>query len=133
GLSAAAKGLAPFLAGNGRMYLIASPHLSEADAEAIQNGYRAREDVISDALLRGFSPTVDAIMENRLRCLAWLIANNRLEIKIALPSLVKSQKTLSGLYHEKIGIFTDEVGNRIAFTGSPNETQGGLVNNFESI
>ena len=65
-------------------------------------------------------------------CLAWLIAEERLDIKVACPS----QFLLSGgtgLYHEKIGIFFDAEGNAVAFTGSPNETVGGLVSNFESL
>jgi superfamily II DNA or RNA helicase len=133
GLSAAAKGLASFLAGSGRMYLIASPHISQADAEAIQKGYSTREQVVTECLLRAFPPTVDDLIKNRLGCLAWLIAQNRLEIKIALPCAKGNSAALRGLYHEKIGVFVDEIGNRIAFTGSANETEGGLVNNFESI
>ena len=39
----------------------------------------------------------------------------------------------AGLYHEKIGVFYDTEGNRIAFTGSMNETDHAFYNNFESI
>lgn len=133
GLSAAAKGLAHFLAGCGKMYLVASPHLSESDAEAINTGYKAREQVIKDALIKGFAPTPDEIEKNRLACLAWLVAENRLEIKIAIPALKPDGSISRGLYHEKIGIFSDSHGNKVAFSGSPNETAGGLVDNFESI
>jgi DNA phosphorothioation system restriction enzyme len=38
-----------------------------------------------------------------------------------------------GIYHEKIGTFTDVDNNVVSFTGSQNETAGGLVTNFESI
>jgi DNA phosphorothioation system restriction enzyme len=38
-----------------------------------------------------------------------------------------------GIFHEKVGIFTDRGGNHVAFSGSSNETAGGLVENFESI
>ena len=38
-----------------------------------------------------------------------------------------------GLYHEKIGIFSDSQEHHVAFTGSSNETAGGLVENFESV
>ena len=42
-----------------------------------------------------------------------------------------------GLYHEKLGVFYDQDpasgGRRVAFSGSANETRGGLVDNFESI
>ena len=37
------------------------------------------------------------------------------------------------IYHEKIGVFLDKEENAVAFTGSPNETVGGLASNFESL
>jgi hypothetical protein len=59
--------------------------------------------------------------------LAWMIAQGHLDVKVAIP--VGS----SGIYHEKVGIITDEAGNRIAFSGSVNETAGGWLNNRESF
>jgi superfamily II DNA or RNA helicase len=132
GLSAAAKGLAAFVQTPGKMMLVASPHLDEEDCVAIAKGYEARHDVVARALLRAFEGNFDQIVKDRLACLAWLIANNRLEIKVALPKLGETGRR-RGLYHEKIGLFTDEKGNKVAFSGSPNETEGGLVDNFESI
>ena len=38
-----------------------------------------------------------------------------------------------GLFHLKIGLFTDNDGNCVAFSGSANETHGGLVSNYEAI
>jgi hypothetical protein len=94
----------------------------------------AREDVIERALLRTFNERLmascDSIAQHRLECLAWLIAEGKLDIKIACPV---SPNHLNHLYHEKIGLFMDRDGNTVAFTGSPNETAGGLVSNFESI
>jgi hypothetical protein len=55
-----------------------------------------------------------------------------LEIKLALR-VDATGKVSRGLFHEKTGIFTDANGNHIAFSGSSNETAGGLVENFESI
>ena len=37
------------------------------------------------------------------------------------------------MYHEKIGVIYDESGNKIAFTGSMNETINAFHNNYESI
>lgn len=128
GLAAAAKGLAAFIKGNGSMQLVASPFLEASDCEAMQKGYEARANVIVKSLIAGLSLGIDDVIKNRLACLAWLIANNRLEVKIAIP-----QVPAQGIYHEKIGLFQDSVGNQVAFSGSPNETAGGLVNNFESI
>jgi len=38
-----------------------------------------------------------------------------------------------GIYREKLGIFSDDHGNAVVFTGSPNDTSGGLVDNFEAM
>ena len=134
-LSIAAKGLSTFIEKEGRMRLIASPLLEKDDIEAIQKGYDARDDVIERAILRQFEKEMgdySNIVRRRLDCLAWLIAEERLDIKIAC--LFEGSDIIDiGIYHEKIGIFSDEDGNAVAFTGSPNETAGGLVSNFESL
>lgn len=130
GLSVAARGLAAFVRGDGRMYLVASPVLAPEDAEAIRRGYAARDDIITKALVRQFEFVSSSVEEDRLGCLAWLVAENRLEIKLAIPA---PPHDVTGIYHEKVGIFTDRDGSSVAFIGSPNETVGGLVSNFESI
>lgn len=136
GLALAAKGLAAFIAGGGHMHLVASPWLEPEDIEALKEGYEARHDILERAILRQFGQElldeVPAVIRHRLGCLAWLIAEERLDMKVACPS----QNLLgsgTGIYHEKIGIFFDAEGNVVAFTGSPNETAGGLVSNFESL
>ena len=136
GLALAAKGLAAFMAGAGRMHLVASPWLEPDDIEAFEKGYEARDDILERAILRQFGQELldgaPAVIRHRLGCLAWLIADERLDIKVACPThnLLGSGP---GIYHEKIGIFFDAEENLVAFTGSPNETIGGLVSNFESL
>jgi DNA phosphorothioation system restriction enzyme len=129
-LSAAAAGLPPFIHRGGRMRLVASPELSPDDADAIAAGYRARDDVIEEALLRALDTAnqPDPIKE-RLGFLAWLIAEKLLEIKIALVTADGQP----GIYHEKIGIFKDADEDKVVFQGSANESLGGLVANFESV
>ncbi len=130
GLSVAARGIAQFIRGDGRMYLVASPFFSPEDIEVIRRGYAARGDIITKALIRQLDLVSSSVEEDRLGCLAWLIAEKRLEIKIAIPS---ASKDSGGIYHEKVGVFTDATGESVAFIGSPNETVGGLVSNFESM
>lgn len=129
-LAAAARGLSAFIGHEGKMLLVASPKLEEEDIRAINEGYRRKEEVVEESLCRTLR--VDACpdpVRERLALLAWLISESRLEIKIALI------KTASGfgLYHEKLGIFTDTSGDCVVFTGSANETVGGMVSNFESV
>jgi DNA phosphorothioation system restriction enzyme len=73
-------------------------------------------------------PSSDIVAE-RLGFLAWLIADGLLDIKIA----ILDDNREVGVYHEKLGIFADAAGNVVVFTGSSNESTGGLITNFESI
>ncbi|NKE70128.1 DEAD/DEAH box helicase family protein [Candidatus Manganitrophus noduliformans] len=133
GLAIAARGLSSFIRGSGKMMLVASPYMNEDDCRAISQGYEARNDVITRALIRFFDSDMDTLVRNRLSCLAWLIANERLEIKIAVRKPQAGTPFRGGLYHEKIGIFEDSRGHKVAFSGSSNETVGGLVDNFETL
>ncbi|WP_158595130.1 DEAD/DEAH box helicase family protein [Oceanobacillus piezotolerans] len=128
-LSLAAKGIIELMNCNGKMQLIASPKLNEEDIESIQKGYAARENIVEKSLLREINNITDESSLERLNYLAWLIANNQLDIKIAMLR----DKNSFGIFHEKVGILEDRDGNHIAFTGSSNETEGGLHSNFESI
>ena len=68
-------------------------------------------------------------MLDGLGMLGRLIAEGRLDIKLAFVE----QEGRVGIYHEKIGIFRDDLGDLVGFTGSSNETYGGLMANFESV
>lgn len=135
GLALAAKGLSAFASNNGKMRLVASPLFEREDIESLRKGYLAR-DVVERAILRQIDDDVSCdpsdIVQGRLEYLAALISNNCLDVKVAFPSDIRLVRN-GALYHEKIGIFLDSVGDAVAFTGSQNETFGGLVGNFESI
>lgn len=127
-LAAAANGLPEFIEREGSMRLIASPDLSDEDVDAIQRGYEARDDVVERVLIRVLQSEQPDPVRERLGYLAWLVADGRLDIKIAIVESVEP-----GIYHEKIGVFADAEGNYVAFEGSANESRGGLVANFESL
>jgi len=124
GLALAAQGLDAFRVREGHLRLVASPQLTEEDLAAITQGLEARESVVERRLLQ-------ALREGTVRSgpleLAWLVAQRRLDVRIAMPT------TGSGIYHEKAGVLTDGDGCQVAFSGSSNETVGGLVGNFESV
>lgn len=131
GLSVAAQGITALINGDGRMRLVASPLFDADDLEAIEKGYIARGDALERSLLRQIEATADSIASDRLGYLSWLIAEGRLEVRIAVPQ-DDNGNPCRGIYHEKLGVFSDDHGDSVAFTGSPNETAGGLVDNFES-
>ena len=136
GLALAAKGLVAFVGNGGRMKLVASPLLEPSDIEAIGRGYESREQILESSVGRHLDDrTIDAlpdISRQRLECIAWLVGEGRLDIKLAVPSL-DMMGYGQNLYHEKIGVFFDKEENAVAFSGSSNETVGGLLTNFESI
>lgn len=122
------KGISGLIKNGGEIRFIVSPLLSEEDISAIQKGYDERE-IIKNCLEREIKEPKTKFEEERLNWLAHLIANNYLEIKVAFTPPSKT----SGMYHEKIGILYDTNNNRVAFTGSMNETINAFHNNYESI
>jgi hypothetical protein len=81
---AAAKALTALIRSGGRMQLVASPQLSPEDADAIAQGLKQREEIITNTLLREFENEFEQIVHDRLACLAWLLAQGLLEIRLAL-------------------------------------------------
>ncbi len=127
-LAAAAKGVSALIRVGGRMRLIASPYLSQEDADAIAQGLKQREAVITTVLLDELEQ-LDQLASDRLGYLAWLLSKELLEIKLA----VHQNPSQRGFYHEKLGIFRDADDNVVVFTGSANESASGLINNFECV
>jgi len=127
-LAVAAKGVTAFVDNGGTMQLIASPVLLPEDARAISKGYAERLKRVETAVLRELNSNEhDPIVAQRLGFLAWLVSEGLLDVKLA------TREKGQGIYHEKMGVFEDSSGNVVAFSGSPNETRGGLYDNYESI
>lgn len=124
-----ALGLKHLVDKQGRMELIVSPRLTEEDIQSIKLGYKTREEAIEQALLRDFDEPKNKTESRKLNLLANLIAEGILDIKVAF----KLNSNSAGIFHEKIGIVIDSDGNKVAFTGSMNETYSGLLQNYESI
>ena len=122
------KGISGMIKNGGKIQFIVSPLLSQEDIDAINKGYEKKK-IIGEALMREFREPENYFQEERLNWLAYLIEEGFLEIKVAFTPPNKEM----GMYHEKVGIVTDEFGNRIVFTGSLNETINAFHNNYESI
>lgn len=122
------KGICKLAYNGGKIELIASPKLSLEDIEAIQHGYEDRDAIIERTLLREVEK-VDYSSLDRFNLLAHLIADGILSIKIAFMDNGSS----IGIYHEKMGIIEDENGNKVAFSGSMNESHNAMFSNYESI
>lgn len=126
-ISVLAEGFATFISKGGYMRLIINHIVSKKDKEAINDGVMG--NVIDCADLSNFQylkSTFDEYQEQFFRCLAYMISQKRIDIRIIKP---RGQK---GIAHTKTGQFRD--GDSItAFTGSANFTINGLFNNIENI
>lgn len=126
-ISVLAEGFATFISRGGYMRLIINHIVSKKDKEAITNGVMG--NVIDCTDLSNFQylkTTFNEYQEQFFRCLAYMISQKRIDIRIIKP---KGQK---GIAHTKSGQFRD--GDSItAFTGSANFTISGLFNNIEEI
>lgn len=96
----------------------------------IKKGYDDRNQIIEKALLAQIAeePTDYYSME-RLNLLASLIADGVMDIQIAYT---EDQRGI-GMYHEKMGIIEDAVGDKIAFSGSNNESATAMSINYETM
>jgi superfamily II DNA or RNA helicase len=114
----------------GRTELICSPELSQEDIDSIALGYARKSDLVGDRLSQQIEYLLAAEETAfNTRVLATLVSVGALEIKVAVRADRK------GLYHEKIGVFSDGIGNAVSFKGSANETWSGWhqQGNFESV
>ncbi len=128
-ISYAAQALSAFVKNDGQIRLILGAFSDHADLEAVKQGYMEREisETIGVEFLSMISNVRDELFQNRFDTLCWLVAHGRLDIKVALRE--------RGMYHDKIGIITDEAGDKVVFAGSANESTHALLpsHNYESI
>ena len=123
------KGIAEMAAKGGKIQIVASPYLSNEDIEAIKKGYEDRQKIIENALMVQLKEPVDYYSLERLNLLTCLIADGILEIQVAFID----GKNEIGMYHEKMGLIEDAEGNKVAFSGSNNESVMGMLVNYEAM
>lgn len=114
----------------GKIHLICSPELAPHDIEGIASGYTTRSELVASRIIADIDHLLSQTDTSYpTRVLATLISVGALDIKVALRADRK------GIYHEKIGVFSDSMGNRVSFKGSANESWSGWHSegNFESI
>lgn len=132
-LALAARGVEGLIVNNGRMRMIVGCTLGEEDVSAIERGESLRDAVertlIKMPILSADPRTIDA-----LELVAWMVANNFLDVKLAVPcDLDRKPIRDDSIFHEKSGIIEDKTGDRLAFNGSINETEFGWTRNWESF
>jgi superfamily II DNA or RNA helicase len=104
----------------GKMKLICSPILTAGDAITF-------EEISKSKLLDTLNNTLDQIdadglMQPTLNLMAGLMKSGCLSVKFAIP-----YDPGAGIFHQKIGIFKDDLGEEVAFSGSNNESLSGWM------
>jgi len=121
-------GFATFLYNGGRMRLVINNILSQQDKNAVTV---AQEENIHSSFfdlndIKYIRSTLDEYGIHFFECLAWLIAKEKIQIKIIRP------KNGIGISHYKNGIFSDG-SDSVAFSSSCNFTAYGLLENLERL
>ena len=113
------------VAHEGRIELIFGKLVALEDFEVIQAGAAMpwTADELPD-FAQLIAEHTGSLLEYRIRLLAWLFAAGRLEMKVA----VRPQ----GMFHQKIGLLEDRLGDVVSFSGSMNETMSALDPRFNS-
>ena len=132
-LALAARGIEGLVRNNGRMRLVVGCTLGQPEIDAIEKGEAVREQVekhLADMPLIAS----DAATQEALELVSWMVAQGYLEVKVAVPcDEHRNPVPDNALFHEKTGIIEDRGGDRIAWTGSLNETAAGWRRNWETI
>lgn len=121
-------GFANFLYSGGVMRMVINNILSEQDKDAIKKGQEGNITSSNFKLddIKGLRSTLDEYGKHFFECFAWLIANQRIQVKIIQP------KNGKGISHYKSGIFNDGE-NKVGFKASCNFTAYGLLENLEEL
>jgi len=121
-------GFANFIYSGGNMRMIINNILSEQDKSAVEKGLT--KDLANFNIKLDDIKSLREILDNYGRhffeCLAFLIASDRIQIKIIQP------KNGKGISHYKSGIFNDGE-NSVGFKASCNFTAFGLLENLEEL
>ena len=121
-------GFAYFLHNGGVMRLVINQFVSDQDFKILKD---SESNYLNDysGYLEDFDLlkiTLDEYGRHFFKCLAWLIANDRIQIVIVKP------KQGGGIAHFKSGVFSDGE-NQIKFKASCNFTASGLLANLEEL
>ena len=132
-LALAARGIEGLVRNGGHMRLVVGCTLNQPEIEAIDKGMQLRSLVEQRLTSLPLAPS-DSAATDALELLAWMVARDFLDVKVAVPCNANNKPTpADGIFHEKTGIIEDRGGDKIAWTGSLNETAAGWRYNWESI
>lgn len=121
-------GFATFISKGGKMRMVINHLLSEKDKEAFKKGQKSDNlnKVFDLSDVASLGKVLDEYDTHFFECLAYLIAEKRIEIKVIKP------KNNRGIAHYKSGVFSDG-NNSVGYMASCNFTLFGLSENLEEL
>ena len=139
--ASSARGIAGLVRNNGKMRLITSHAFSPKDVETFQDHFDLEK--FSNELINDFVSSFDklgslsgSIAQNHVGAMCWMLREGYLEIRVVIPDsadLASLSPRDIDLFHPKFGILYDGDGNRLAFSGSVNETESAWKRNIENL
>jgi len=119
GLAGIAMGFENFTTGKARLRMITSNRFKISDLNILTKLFNEKYTKRFDGKL---------IKDNKIQKLQDFINNGQIELKIAIPN----SEEISNIFSERIGIFKDENGEYVAFTGTSSSLSTHL-RDFESV
>jgi hypothetical protein len=117
------------------MRLLVGAQLDERDVEAVLRGISLQDRLAERflPLLQNPEALAESLLRERLKVLAWLVANDRLDIRVVVEADPVTRQVMAsgGYFHAKGGVLWDEQGDGVAFSGSINETATAWQTNYE--
>ena len=124
-LRLAVEGVTGLIDNGGTARFVISPILERSDWEAFRLGEEAKSnEILKNVLEKQVVDIATTLKKDTLNALAWMIADNIMEFRFAVAREYK----MGSDYHDKVGVFIDEEGNRVAIHGSFNDTVKGSLN-----
>ena len=120
-------GFATFISKGGKMKMVINHLLSSKDKEAVIKANGDSNNKVFDLMdVVSLGKVLDEYDTHFFECLAYLIAEKRIEIKVIKP------KNGKGIAHYKSGVFSDGL-NSVGYKASCNFTLYGLSENLEEL
>lgn len=118
-ISTLSLGLQNFSDHDGKIRIITGHRYSTSDLDLLGKIFNKKNGIFSSGAIHG----------HKLEILQKMVQKNKIQIKIAIPR----SEHVDGSFSERIGIFRDEEGEMVAYTGTSNETFNTENRNFESV
>ena len=118
-ISTLSLGLQNFADHDGKIRIITGHRYSTTDLDILGKVFNKKNNTFSSNAIHG----------HKLDILQKMVQKDKIQIKIAIPR----SEHVDGSFSERIGIFRDEEGELVAYTGTSNETFNTENRNFESV